>query len=265
MNEYRVGFYQFRPRFGEPMANLKKVVKALSAVDADLVVLPELPFTGYMFRDRRELRSLAEDPRESAIVAGLVDLCRKRNFHVVTGFAERSGERIFNSSLLAGPRGILDTYRKIHLFNTEKKIFDPGDTAPSVKRVRGVRIGMLICFDWVFPEITRALALQGMDLLCHPSNLVLKNFCQQAMTTRCIENSIYAVTANRSGEDRRPHGSVRFTGRSQVVAPRGEVLYRAAGARTDLHVETIDISRARDKMITPRNHLLRDRRPEFYP
>ena len=84
-------------------------------------------------------------------------------------------------------------------------------------------------------------------------------------STRCIENSIYAITANRFGEDRRPHGSVRFTGRSQVVAPRGEVLFRAHGARTVLHVETVDIARARDKMITPGNHLLRDRRPEFYP
>jgi predicted amidohydrolase len=117
----------------------------------------------------------------------------------------------------------------------------------------------------VFPEITRTLALQGMDLLCHPSNLVLKNFCQQAMTTRCIENSVYAVTANRFGEDRRDHGTVRFTGRSQVVAPRGEVLYRAAGDRTDLHVEAIEIARARDKMLTDRNHVLKDRRPEFYP
>lgn len=263
--EYRVGFYQFRPRFGKPEANLEKVVEALSSVKADLVVLPELPFTGYLFKDRRELRSLAEDPRDSAIVSGLAELCRKRSLHLVTGFAELAGGRIFNSSLLVGPRGILQTYRKIHLFKDEKKIFDPGDTAPAVRRVRGVRIGMLVCFDWVFPEITRALALQGMDLLCHPSNLVLKNFCQQAMTTRCIENSIYAVTANRFGEDRRPHGSVRFTGRSQIVAPRGEVIYRAAGARNDLHVETLDISRARDKMITDRNHLLRDRRPEFYP
>lgn len=262
---FKVAYYQFRPLFGSPEKNLEKVCKALAGVKADLVVLPELPFTGYYFENRTELKSYAEDPRESAIVEELVRLCRKERFNLVTGFAERAGNEIFNSSLLIGPRGIRDTYRKIHLFNEEKKMFTPGDTAPRINRIKGVRVGMLICFDWIFPEITRALALQGMDLLCHPSNLVIKGLCQKAMITRCIENSIFAVTANRYGADQRPHGSIKFTGLSQVIGPRGEVLHRGPGTRTALHIETIDPARARQKMLTPANHVLRDRRPEFYP
>jgi predicted amidohydrolase len=239
-------------------------LKTLKDVEADLLVLPELPFTGYYFKNRTELGTLAENPRTSPIVEALIELCKKQGFYIATGFAEKDGSRLFNSSLLIGPRGILQTYRKIHLFNEEKKWFDPGDLPPRVKQVRGVRIGMMICFDWVFPEITRTLALQGMDLLCHPSNLVLKEFCQQAMLTRCLENAVFAVTTNRCGEDHRPHGSVRFTGQSQIAGPRGELLFRAQTARSVLRLETIDPLRSRNKALTPRNHLFKDRRPELY-
>jgi predicted amidohydrolase len=84
------------------------------------------------------------------------------------------------------------------------------------------------------------------------------------MVTRCVENSVFAITANRCGADRRPHATVRFTGRSQIVGPRGEILCRAHGARETLHVETLDPRRARDKNLTRRNHVLKDRRPELY-
>ena len=262
---FRVGFCQFRPRFGKPEANLAGVLRLLEGVRAALIVLPELPFTGYYFRDRAEAMALSEVPRKSRLVEALVETCRKRSLHIVTGFAEREGDRCFNASLLLGPKGILQTYRKIHLFNREKSWFDPGNLPLNVRRVGGARVGMMICFDWAFPEIARSLALQGMEVLCHPSNLVLPKHCQLAMRVRCLENAVFAVTANRCGEERRPHGALRFTGRSQVAGPRGEVLFQAPAAKGMVHVERIDPSRARDKNLTPRNHLLRDRRPEFYP
>ena len=122
---------------------------------------------------------------------------------------------------------------------------------------------MMICFDWIFPEVARTLALKGMDLLAHPANLVLPH-CQRSMPTRCLENGIFAVTANRFGVERRPHGSIAFTGRSQITGPGGEVIHQAPARRVELHVRRIDPSEARSKKITPRNHLLRDRRPTFY-
>jgi len=259
----RVGYYQFCPRYGDPEANRRKVVRRLEEANADLIVLPELAFTGYLFESRKEARALAEEPADSPIVAELAALCRRRRFHVVTGFAERARDKIFNSALLIGPRGLLRTYRKLHLFNEESRWFDPGGLPLEVVRVRGVRVGMMVCFDWVFPEVTRTLALQRMELLCHPSNLVLGH-CQQAMLTRCLENGIYAVTANRFGEDRRPGGSVRFTGRSQVAGPRGERIHRGPGQREELHICEIDPARTRDKLITAHNDLLSDRRPVFY-
>jgi predicted amidohydrolase len=234
---FNVGYFQFYPRFGNIEANRKTVLEALETVDADLMVLPELPFTGYTFRGRKELASLSEDPSRSDTVEALVSICRRKRMYVVTGFAERSGPNLFNASLLIGPRGLLRTYRKVHL--------------------------MMICFDWVFPEVARTLTLQGTEILCHPSNLVL-NFCQKSMLTRCLENGIFAVTTNRFGVEKRRHATLKFTGGSQIVDPRGRLLARAPAQRRQIRVVEIDPKESKNKSLTPRNHLLRDRRPEFY-
>ena len=259
----KVGYYQFRPLFGEVRHNLNKVVQKLSGANADLIILPELAFTGYYFKDRSEVRALAEEPAESGTVAALAALCRNRKLHLVTGFAEKVRDRYYNSALLIGPQGIVHIYRKLHLFNEEMKWFDAGDIPLRVNRIGNVRIGMMVCFDWVFPEVTRVLALQGADIICHPSNLVL-DYCQQTMLTRCLENKVYAITANRHGFDKRPHGNLRFTGRSQIVAPGGTLLHKASSQRDELFVMDIDPALARDKSITARNEVLRNRRPEFY-
>lgn len=259
----KVGYLQFRPLFGRVERNLNKVIKTLEHVKADLMVLPELAFTGYYFKDRQETAALAEDPASSKTVESLVGLCKERDFYLVTGFSEKHRDKVFNSSLLLGPEGIVHTYRKLHLFNEEKNWFDPGDTLLEVQEVRGAKIGMMICFDWIFPEVTRTLSLLGAQIICHPSNLVL-NYCQQTMLSRCIENNIFAITANRFGIDKRPHGELRFTGKSQIVAPKGVLLQRAHSQRDSLYITEINPEEADRKNITPLNQLMDDRRPEFY-
>ena len=259
----KVGFYQYRPVFGNVSQNLNKVVTKLDNIQADLIVLPELAFTGYYFKDRSEVKTLAEDPARSTTVDALSALCKKGKFHLVTGFTEKAKDKYFNSALLVGPKGVEHVYRKIHLFNEEKIWFDDGDIPLQVNSIGNVRIGMMVCFDWIFPEVTRVLALQGADIICHPSNLVL-GYCQQTMLTRCLENKVYAITTNRYGYDKRPHGNLRFTGHSQIVAPGGKLIYRARSQRDELLVMDIDPMLARDKSITPLNEVLRDRRPQYY-
>jgi len=236
---------------------------ALNGIQADLIVLPELPFTGYYFKDRDELKALADEPSGSTIINSLTNLCRKNKFYVVTGYAEKAHDKYFNSALLIGPEGIEHVYRKLHLFNEEKKWFDPGDVELSIQQVRDARIGIMICFDWIFPEVSRSLTLLGADIICQPANLVLA-YCQQTMILRSLENNVFSITANRFGPDNRPHGLLKFTGKSQVVAPKGELLFRAPAHRRSLFLTEIDPDRARDKMITGQNHLITDRRPEFY-
>lgn len=259
----KIAYYQFRPLFGKVKHNLNKVLTALQNVEADLIVLPELAFTGYHFLDRNELKILAEDPQNSSTVDALISLCKEQNFHIVTGFAEKTRDKIYNSALLIGPAGVMHIYRKLHLFNTEKIMFDAGDIPLQLNIVNGVKIGMLVCFDWAFPETIRSLALQGAEVIAHPSNLVL-SFCQEAMLTRCLENRVFAITTNRFGADKRPHGELRFTGRSQIVAPGGVLINRAVSQRDALFVAEIDPAQSHDKNITTLNDLIADRRPEYY-
>lgn len=259
----RVGYYQFQPEFGLVKQNLKKAEITLSGVQADIIVLPELAFTGYLFKDRDELQGLAEVISDSPTVQRLTKLCTNNSFHLVAGFAERDGERLYNSALIIGPSGVVHCYRKLHLFNTEKDYFDPGDTPLDVIEIEGVKVGVMVCFDWIFPEVARTLALKGADLICHPSNLVL-SYCQKTMLTRSLENSVYSITANRTGMDSRSHGELSFTGQSQIVGPRGEILKSSNQQDEEVVLCDIDISQARDKFMTERNDLFVDRRPSFY-
>jgi predicted amidohydrolase len=259
----KVGFYQFRPLYGKTEQNSKKILKALDNVDADLIVLPELALSGYYFKDKQEALKYAEDPKGSKRLDALCHLANKNNMHLVIGFAEKHGEQCYNSAALIGPNGIEHIYRKVHLFNEEKFCFDPGDTPFIVNEINGVKIGIMICFDWVFPEVTRTLVMKGAQIICQPSNLVL-TFCQQTMLARCIENKVFAITANRYGSDHRPQGSLKFTGKSQIVAPGGRLLNSAASQRDALFITDINPADADNKMITEHNHLYNDRRPEFY-
>ncbi len=259
----KLGYYQYRPEFGAPRRNLEKIQDALHGVDADIIVLPELAFTGYFFENRDELCQLAEDVSESPTLEGLTKLCRNSGFHIITGFAERYGERLYNSALVVGPSGLLHSYRKLHLFNTEKEYFDPGDTPLSTIEICDTTVGVMICFDWVFPEVARTLALLGADILCHPSNLVL-TYCQQAMRTRSLENAVYSITANRIGREKRPRGELTFTGQSQIVGPKGDAIKSSSADDEAVVICEIDVSAAQNKLITENNDLFLDRRPEHY-
>ena len=122
---------------------------------------------------------------------------------------------------------------------------------------------MMICFDWIFPESMRSLANLGADIVCHPANLVMP-YCQRAMVTRCLENNVFAVTANRIGADERKGEIISFTGKSQITGPQGQVLASAPESSESVKVVEIDINSARDKWLNPRNNLLEDRRPDCY-
>ncbi len=260
----QVGFIQNNPVFGAKENNLARVVSVLAEASADLFVLPELFATGYQFRDRSEARDLAEPACTGPTSQALVSLAKNLNAHIVGGFAERDGDAVYNSALLAGPDGLVGTYRKAHLFDTEKEVFDPGNTPLAVFDIGIARVGIMICFDWRFPETARTLALQGADLIAHPANLVLKH-CPEAMITRCLENQIYVVTADRVGREERIAGqSLEFIGQSQVVDPHGNVLYRASRDQEEMRVVSIDLDKARDKHLNARNHLFEDRREDLY-
>lgn len=260
----RVGFYQNDPVFGEVKRNLDTVVTGLGEVACDLMVLPELFATGYQFVSRDEALDLAEPVPDGMTTRRLVELAADRSMSLVAGLPERAGDRVYNSAVLVGPEGFVGVYRKTHLFFEETLFFDPGDSGFHVWDVGTARVGVLVCFDWIYPESARTLALQGAEILCHPSNLVLPH-CPDAMVTRCLENRVFSITANRIGtEARGGKTALTYIGRSEVVDPKGRILHRASPHQAEVAVVEIDPSEARDKSINPYNDLLRDRRPALY-
>jgi predicted amidohydrolase len=260
----RIGYFQFDPTFGEIKRNLDYVSDRLAGVQCDLMVLPELFNTGYQFVSVAEVRDLAEEVPGGPTTARLLELAADRRMHLVGGLAERKDGRFYNSAVLVGPAGLIGVYRKTHLFFEETLWFSPGETGFSIFDVGLSRVGMMICFDWYYPESARSLALKGADIIAHPSNLILPH-CPDAMVTRCLENRVFAVTCNRIGsEERGGKKKLTYIGRSEVIAPDGAILRRAEPEQEELAVVDIDPLVARNKQITPYNHLLADRRPEFY-
>jgi predicted amidohydrolase len=260
----RVGYYQFNPAFGAVARNLDKVATRLASVRCDLMVLPELFATGYQFISRDEVAALAEPVPEGPTTARLCEIAQSASMHIVAGLPERAGGRLYNSAVVVGPAGVLGCYRKTHLFFEETRWFAPGDTGFRVWDLGAARIGVMVCFDWFYPEAARTLALKGAEIICHPSNLVLP-YCPDAMVTRCLENRVFCITANRIGSERRGgKKTLTYIGRSEIVGPRGYILHRAPADREKLAVVEIDPKEARDKSLTPYNDLLRDRRPALY-
>jgi predicted amidohydrolase len=260
----KAAFYQFTPLFGKKEENIAKVIAAVKDADLDLLVLPELFATGYQFTSTDEVEELSEPIPDGDTTKALSDLSKEKGIYIVAGLPERDGDKFYNSAFLTGPEGYIGSYRKTHLFFEEKKYFSPGDTGFRVWDTPIGKVGIMICFDWFFPESARSLALLGAEVIAHPSNLVLP-FCPDAMPVRCLENRVYAITANRTGtEDRKEGEALTFIGKSEVVSPKAEILIRAGEDEEALMIVDIDPSLASDKKLNPFNDILKDRRPDKY-
>ncbi len=260
----KVGFYQFAPLFGEMDKNVQNLVQAIESFQGDLLVFPELALSGYQFLSQDEVFELSEEIPDGRTFRLLEEAVRDHSLTVVVGLAERDQGNLYNSAALVGPQGFMGIYRKTHLFYEETLWFSPGNTGFPVWDIGKAKVGLLVCFDWYYPESARSLVLSGAEILCHPSNLVLP-YCPNAMVTRCLENRVFAITANRVGtEQRGGKDPLTFIGQSEIVAPNGDILHRASETDSALFMGEIDVEQARRKQINPYNDVLADRRPHWY-
>lgn len=256
----KIGYIQFNPTFGKVDGNNKKIERFVSQNKADLLVLPELCNTGYMFKDKNELNQLAEKIPDGKTTKEWIRIAKENNVFLVGGLTEKDGPEFYDSSILVGPKGFIGKYRKTHLFLNEKKIFTPGNLGFNVFDTEIGKIGLMICFDYMFPEASRVLVLKGADIICNPVNLVSPpSRVMTVMRARALENGVYAIAVNRTGEER----GHTFQGGSEIIGPRMEALAQA-GDKEEVKVIEVDIKKARDKKYTEFNDLLKDRRPEFY-
>ena len=264
----RVAVAQMDPVFAEKERNLDACVARLeeaAAAGAELLVLPECAIPGYMFESAEEALPFAEEipgPSSDRLAAE----CGRLGMHAVCGLLERDGDVLHNAAVLVGPDGLIGTYRKTHLpFLGVDRFVVPGDELPVYDTPLG-RIGVEICYDLRFPEVTRTLALKGADIVAHPTNFPVAARIQTELITvaRAAENRVYLLTANRVGKER----TGEFCGWSQIVDPYGKRLAEAGETEEALLVADVDVEKARDKdYVIPGEYelyLFGHRRPELY-
>jgi predicted amidohydrolase len=258
----RVGYIQTSPIFGEKEKNFDQINNLVSNTKADILVLPELFATGYTFVSKREAANFSEN-NEGKTAIFLEKLAKKTDALIIGGYIENSDKKIYNSAMIVSKEGVIGNYRKLHLYYKEKLWFSHGDLPLKVYRFKDFNIGVMICFDWFFPETMRSLALLGADIIAHPANLVLP-YCQDAMIIRCLENKVYGITSNRIGVEKRGSDGFKFTGKSQITSYNGGILSSAPKDEKFIDVAEIELENVRDKSINAYNHIFQDRRVEFY-
>jgi predicted amidohydrolase len=236
------------------------------AAGAELIILPELANTCYAI-DHDEARALAE-PVAGPSLERWASRVRRRNAIVVAGFCERADDRIYNSCALIDGSGVRAVYRKLHLWDRELGVFDPGRTHPPVVETQFGRIALGICYDLEFPELARAQSLAGADVLALPTATPLsprpEGTHPMAITLAMAAarlNGIFVACCDHAGHER----DIEFAGGSVIISNLGWPL---AGpiehSGEGLIVASCDLDGARDKRRGERNDLFGDRRPTIY-
>jgi N-carbamoylputrescine amidase len=273
----RVAVVQFDPQVGTQnrQSNLDNSLSlALQAVNngANLIVLPELANTGYLFSNRQDAFEHAESIPDGPSIRAWMDFARDRQVYLVAGLAEREGMQLFDTAVLLGPDGLIGKYRKAHLWNKEKLWFTPGNLGFPVFETPIGRIGLLICWDIWFPEVPRILTQQGADIICSLNNWVWtppplfdeagKCMASYLTMTAAHVNNVFIAAANRIGEER----GGRYLGCSLIAGTNGWPIGKVASPNEQaILYADIDLSSARSAPIwNDLNDLQRDRRIDLY-
>lgn len=245
--------------------NMKKLlIKTMEIYpDTQLVVFPELATTGYQCQE--EFYNMAETAdKNSFSVKIMSELAKEYNVYIIYGMAEKDSvdeKIIYNSQMFLDNKGeILGTYRKVHLFDSEKSWFTPGSEFKVFNTDIG-RIGLFICYDAFFPEAARILSIQGVDLLVNSTNWE-KPYdydMDMVMAARALENTVYLACCNRIGDDT----SLEFFGHTRILDSLGKVISKVDGEIEGIANATIDYKKA-ETMKEEYYTMLTERRPELY-
>jgi len=267
----RVAAAQQEPRIGDKAGNVQKALDALRrAVDekVDLIVLPELGNSGYIFNSRAEAFSLSEPIPDGPTCQAYLEAIQGTGLHVVAGICEREGTRLYNSAAFLGPEGFIGKYRKLHLWNEEKLFFEPGNLGLPLFHLPFGRVGILICYDAWFPEVVRILKLQGADIICDPTCWDLmpglvdesNNLMPPMHMGQAHANNVFMICADRCGVER----GCTFAGSSCVVGPTGYLAGPASFSAEEFLIADINLSEARYHHWTELSNPIEDRRVDVY-
>lgn len=268
-----VAAVQMEPRVGCKPENLEvslQLIAEAASAGAQIIVLPELVSSGYVFSSREEAFELAESVPAGISTQAWVDAAHQHNIYVIGGVAERVGHKLYNAAVMVGPEGYMGTYRKLHLWGDEHLYFEAGDLGLPVFHTPLGCMAMIICYDGWFPEVYRLLAMQGADIVCMPTNwvpmpgqvnggMIMANTLAMA---NAHSNGLNIICANRVGTER---GQL-FVGNSIIVGADGWPL-AAPGSANIQQILYADINlkaSRKSRHLTTFNTVLRDRRTDVY-
>lgn len=249
---------QFNVKQGNVDANLAYVRHALPRVasqGANLAVLPEMWSSGFDYRNLNQLALRTEE-----IVGELLELSRSLKLVIVGSMPEPNGDKVFNTVYVADNGQLAGVYRKLHLFSLlgEDKAFSGGDSWLLADTSIG-KIGVIICYDLRFPELSRRLALEGAQVICVPAQWPKprQEHWRALLRARAIENQLFVVSCNACGLI----GKLDFFGMSMVINPKGEVLAEAGEEQCEISAP-LDMQ----EMLDWRAQIpcFNDRKPECY-
>ncbi len=267
MNDIRIAAAIFNSPVGKNRDNLDRMatwIAAASKQGAEIICFPELCITGYCTRD--DIRPAAEPiPGQSS--QHLLQLARDNQISIIAGLAE-SGEsdHIFASQLLVAPQGALGVYRKIHIAPPERDIFSPGKTVPLFE-IFGSKIGVQLCYDAHFPDLSTCMAVEGADILFLPhasprgTSAEKYSSWMRHLTARAFDNGVFIVACNQTGDNQ---NGLQFPGIAVMIGPDGQVLDKQFSDQDAILV--VDLKS--EDLAAVRNHRMRyflpNRRPNIY-
>jgi predicted amidohydrolase len=254
----RIGYVQYSPVTGDKEKNLETIRRLLSNVSGDLFVLPEMGLTAYPDATKEKLISHSEK-LDGYLISEITKIAKEANACIIVGMPEIIENNIYNTTVAVGPEGLIASHQKSHLFMEEKNNFTPGTNKPILFEWRGNKIGIGVCYDYMFPEFWKKLALNGAQLFCNTANFV-SNYGFPMMRARTIENGVYAITTNRTGEDL----TQKYTGGSEIVDNRGNILVKASEENEEVKIVDVDLNKSDDKNWNGINDLVKDRREDLY-
>jgi len=249
---------QFTVKQGDVDANLAYVREALPRVagqGANLAVLPEMWSSGFAYRNLNELAL-----RTKGIVEELLELSARHKLVIVGSMPEPNGDKVFNTVYVADNGRLSGVYRKIHLFSLlgEDRAFSGGDSWLLAETTIG-KVGVIICYDLRFPELSRRLAVEGAQVICVPAQWPKprQEHWRTLLRARAIENQLYVVACNACGTI----GKLDFFGMSMIIDPKGELLAEAAENEGEIFA-ALDMQGMNDwRAQIP---CFSDRKPDFY-
>jgi len=268
----RVTCCQLSPRIGDLVGNVEQSAEAVRtavAGGADVVVLPELVTSGYVFESADEVADVAITPAHAVFEnwSDAVARSRRSGSVVIGGFCERGdNDVLYNSAAVIDASGVRAVYRKTHLWDREKLWFRAGDALPPVVDTVVGRIGVAICYDLEFPEVSRYLALAGADLVAVPTNWPLVDRPTGERPPEVViamaaarTNRIAIACCDRAGTER----GQEWTSATTIISVDG---WPAATIGPDqMATADLDLAAARDKRLTDLADAFGDRRVDLYP